>query len=500
MNFKKSGSRHTIQVLIFLTLLVYGVIVRSIEVVTRNYVFVFDQGRDYLAAWNIAIGHKLTFIGAEAGSGFAGLPGIYHGPGYFYLLSAIIKVFGGDPYWGMVVLFVLSIVYLFLIYWISLHIFGRVAAVVAFAIAVISPPLIVQARMIWAPNFAGLFIVMALASVVLISSNQKWRIGLVSFLAASLYHFEIPLALPMVLALGFWLCSQKQYRNITVFFWFSIGVVIGIAPAIAFELRHGLRIIHALATSNLSSPTLTLSGLNGDLKAFAYVVSDLFNIPQGLYTWIVMILLVVCVWVINRDMKIQSRHFLSYLLYIWLSHIIIFTLYKGSVYSHYLTDLWFVTVFLVSAVFAVPWNKNILIRIVLIILLGFGLVRAINKTISSSSHDFYDIGGTAKIQGKMTAIHTILDDADVTPFRLMIFSPPVYTYPYDYLLTWIRHRQSNILLSPDAPILYLLIEPDGDKPWTYKGWIETVVKEGNIEKRWEFPSGFIIEKRRNNPI
>ena len=500
MTFKKFGSLHTIHFLISLVLLTFGVIVRSIEVVSRNYVFVYDQGRDYLAAWNIAIEHKWTLIGAEAGSGFAGLPGIFHGPGYFYLLSAIIKIFGGDPYWGMVVLFMLSIISLLVVYWVAFQVFGRTAAVIALAIAVVSPPLIVQARMIWAPNFAGLFIVLALASVVMISLDQKWRVGLASFLAASLYHFEIPLAVPMVVALGFWLCSQKQYRNVTVLFWFSIGVIIGIAPAIIFELRHGLPIVSALANPNLSSPILTLKELNGDLKAFTYVVSDLFNIPQGLYTWVVMTLLVIYVWGVNRGMKIQSRRFLSYLLFVWLSHIIVFTLYKGPVYSHYLTALWFVTVFFVSGVCVGKWKKGVAIRTALVIMFIFGIVRAINKVIYSSSRDFYGSGGTAKIRGKMNAINTILADANGQPFRLMIFSPPVYTYPYDYILTWIRQSRPSAVSSRDAPVLYLLIEPDGDKPWTYKGWIETVVKQGNVEKQWKLPSGFIIEKRRVDPI
>ena len=105
-----------------------------------------------------------------------------------------------------------------------------------------------------------------------------------------------------------------------------------------------------------------------------------------------------------------------------------------------------------------------------------------------------------KIKGKVEAMQAIFEDANGAPFGLLVFTPPVYTYPYDYILTWIRQNRSSAVSSSDAPVLYLLIEPDGDKPWTYKGWIETVVKQGNVEKRWELPSGFIIEKRRVDPI
>lgn len=42
---------------------------------------------------------------------------------------------------------------------------------------------------------------------------------------------------------------------------------------------------------------------------------------------------------------------------------------------------------------------------------------------------------------------------------------------------------------------YLLIEPDPHKPWTYKGWLETVIKTGRVLKTVELPTGFIIQKR-----
>jgi hypothetical protein len=44
-------------------------------------------------------------------------------------------------------------------------------------------------------------------------------------------------------------------------------------------------------------------------------------------------------------------------------------------------------------------------------------------------------------------------------------------------------------------VFYLLIEPDGAKPWSYKGWEETVVKTGTVVWQKTLPSGFIVEKR-----
>ena len=43
-------------------------IIRVVEVTNGNYVFGFDQGLDFMAARSIAVDHKLTLIGAEAGA------------------------------------------------------------------------------------------------------------------------------------------------------------------------------------------------------------------------------------------------------------------------------------------------------------------------------------------------------------------------------------------------------------------------------------------------
>ena len=120
----------------------------------------------------------------------------------------------------------------------------------------------------------------------------------------------------------------------------------------------------------------------------------------------------------------------------------------------------------------------------------------IYQTINFYKNDFNDFGGVHKIKGKIQAIDYIYKDAAGKPFNIMIFTPPVYTYAYDYLLWWHGRKKYNFIpekKKEDA--FYLLIEPDPHKPWTYKGWLETVVKTGKVTKTVELPSGFIIQKR-----
>ena len=71
--------------------------------------------------------------------------------------------------------------------------------------------------------------------------------------------------------------------------------------------------------------------------------------------------------------------------------------------------------------------------------------------------------------------------------------------PTKYILLqcrWAYERKYNYVPHKDKKgLFYLLIEPDSQKSWSYKGWLETVIKTGTILETKELPSGFIIQKR-----
>ena len=120
----------------------------------------------------------------------------------------------------------------------------------------------------------------------------------------------------------------------------------------------------------------------------------------------------------------------------------------------------------------------------------------VSQTINFYKNDFKDFGGTHKIKGKLEAIDYIYQDAKGKPFGLLVFTPPIYTYAYDYLLWWYGEKTYNYLpYSEKKGTFYLLIEIDSAKPWSYKGWLETVIKEGKIIETKQLKSGFIIQKR-----
>jgi len=118
------------------------------------------------------------------------------------------------------------------------------------------------------------------------------------------------------------------------------------------------------------------------------------------------------------------------------------------------------------------------------------------KSFGVIQYDLKDYGGDAKIRGKQDAFDYIYKDARGQQFGLFVFSPPVYTYPYDYLASWYgKSKYGYLPTTSKKGLFYLLIEVDGSKPWSYVGWEQTVIKEGEVVSFKKLPSGLIIEKR-----
>src|SRR3989338_7741624 len=89
--------------LISILILLLALIPRSVEVLSGNYLFGFDQGQFYDDVKKIVVDHKLTLIGTQVG----GLGRFFQGPGWYYLLLISFFFFCVDSYFWMVFLFII---------------------------------------------------------------------------------------------------------------------------------------------------------------------------------------------------------------------------------------------------------------------------------------------------------------------------------------------------------------------------------------------------------
>lgn len=481
-------------VLLLIILVAVSLFPRGVEVLNNNYIFPLDSGRDYMAVKNIVVDHKPTLIGAQVGSGMAGLQGLFHGPFYFYLLSIPFILFQGDPYGGVLVMYLFGLLTIVLGFFLGRKTLGLYGGLILAFLVAFSPPIIAQSRFIWSPHVGSFFILLSFYFTYLSYQKKKLYLFLAAFFAGFLYNFEFAIALPLSVSLFLYMFFLLR-KNLKSFSFVLLGFFAAYLPLILFDLKHGLQAISGMG-SYFSHPRETSFKI--DTFAFYHNLIDTFP-KQEVIPWAIVLfaLFIGLVYFLLKEKRASLSSFIYYLLSTWIITFAVSSLVKTHIFEYYLIHLNFINMFLFAYVIVGSYEKNkilfkILFTIIFVAFFIFGSLNSIQNTL----RDFNDPGGMVKIKGKLEAIDYIYKDAKGKEFGLLVFAPPIYTYPYDYLIWWRGTKKYNYVPhSKKTGTFYLLIEKDTDKWWTYKGWLETVIKTGKVVKTKELPSGFIIQKR-----
>lgn len=487
---------------------------RSPEILAGNYLFGFDQGQNYIRAYDIAVNHKLTLIGAEVGSGSAGVPGLFHGPGFYYLLAFMLVLFKGDPYGGLVLMWIGGVVTLLLVFLTVRNMFGEKASLVSLFLVSIAPLIAPQSRFVWGPHLASVLIVLYYFFLYNIPKNPVIWTFATAFTAGLLYHFELALSVPLVLLAG---VAVLYYRVFTkrVVLAAILALSLAYAPMILFEIRHGFMatkgVVKNITTKKEVKPDEEKQGdFYISQKKYQFIAnfrdSFIFEsgmIGQRMYMPFLATLTLVIVWGILLSGR-RTKSYFGLLIFAIPISFLVFLPLRGAIWPYYLIHLHFVYLYALAvatvAIFQkIPGIKAALIPGIFIMFFLYSMTRgALYRLKLNWLVDYYDYGGNAKIKGKRAIIDYVYADAKGTPFSVFVFMPPVYTWPYDYLfLTYAKEKYGYVPSHEKKGTAYMIIELDGTKPWSYKGWLETVIVEGTpVWERYLWPSDHVLQKRQ----
>jgi hypothetical protein len=492
---------------IFLILLLIGLafIPRGTEVLNKNYVFGYDQGRDYLDVKEMVENRKLRLIGPEIGAGGAGFKYIFHGPGFYYLLTIPYILFQGDPYGGVVLMFLLGLLSIGVAFYVGWKIFGLWGGYIFSLLIAISPPLIEQSRFIWNPYPSTPLIILYIYFVYLSIKKRIRFIFLAAFIAAFIYNFELAIAVPLSIGLFFFNIVIQRERRIRSYLVLLAGLLIGYFPMLLFEARHGFPAMQNIVSyftspSPASSKKTSVNIFSDHIMSFTYNFINAFSKVEYPVMYLVLFIIVLFgIYLVWREKNGQLQKTIMYLYCLPLITFIAFSFLKTTIWQHYLYHLLIGYLFLFTYVIVSAQRRKMhRLFVLLVVIIGFLTIHGIgygNKIFNQGFSDYY--GGTAKIKGKLDAIDYIYKDAKGEKFGLFVFSPPIYTYPYDYILQWYAAKKYKYLPTQNKNgVFYLLIETDSSQPWTYEGWLKTVIKTGEVQYTKDHsPSTFKIQKR-----
>lgn len=454
-----------------------------------------------MALRNIVVNHHLTLIGSEIGGGYAGITGIFQGPFHYYFLTIPFILFHGDPYGGIVLMLLFSLLAIASGYFIGNKIFGKPFGLITALLLAISPPLISASRFVWNPHPSVFFLLFAFYFIYKMSSEKRKNLDifLAGFFISFTYNFEIAMTIPLVIALLVYTIFFNKLKTLRQYTFLFAGLLIPFLPMIFFEIKHNFLAIHGFL-NYIAKPHSTKGyGLiNNHFDSFFLNVWDTLPHVMWISNWIFAIFLIIpTIWFWLYEKNRQIKNILLYFFIVIISEIFVLSFLRNYIFMYYLLDLNLIYIFFfVYLLFSSIKQKQLIITAIFSLILVYLFILGTVSAYTTTRRDIPDYGGVAKIKSHTDAIDYIYKDANGQPFGLFIFTPNVFTDPFDYTVLWYGQNMYHYLPTKNMNgIFYLLMQPDPYNPYSYQGWEDTVIKSGKVIWTKKLSSGLIIQKR-----
>lgn len=471
--------------------------------------FWFDPARDFLMAWDNL--KKLTLIGAPTG-----IPGFFYGPYWIWLISFGL-IFSKNP--QIVTLIILTLPYLILFPLIlnKFRIFSKnnvfiilwILFFFQFSSYFLSP---------WNPHPAPLLILLEIYLLVKIKNYNILNLLILGLIAGLITNFQFSFGLGVILGIFLFILIKLSsgfiklkkpsviLNNFKLIFSYILGILIAYLPSIIFELRHGGNQIKSIwkAFSDsffYNSASVGVTGLTKKevIIEFFKRGSSILNINFYPYANIIIysvILIALIGFIYAKKIKLlkEEKKIIGVFITVSVSVLFLFISSKNPVWIYHFigTEIFFMLLL------GIILNKIYFLRVIFYFWTIYILFTNIINILTPSIHNPYAV---PSIKAKERILDVVYTDANKERFTILIYSPAIYTYDFDYLLNW--YGKSKYSYLPDRELLdnkivYLVI-PLSDKE-IVMDYINYKTPKDNFitEKSWEMTDGTLIFKRYKN--
>ncbi|HVA96621.1 MAG TPA: glycosyltransferase family 39 protein [Candidatus Acidoferrales bacterium] len=345
--------KFSLSLLILIIILLLAAFMR-LYMISDYMTFLGDEGRDVLIARDILHGH-FTLLGPRASAG-----NFFTGPIYYYMMAPFLWLFNYDPVGPAVMVALFGVATVWLIYQAGRDFFDKKTGLIAAALYAVSPLVITYSHSSWNPNvvpfFAFLTIYLLYKAVTTVRS-WKYYVPVGFFLGICIELHYISLFLAVIVAVS--LLLMHRYLNgkililplIKYYLQIFAGFLIGYAPFLAFEIRHGFpntkTIISFITSDTTSQQYATYQNFYQPIAdvffrlfgrlVFHYPSPDLFRSYSVLQLQLFGLIILVFAVASIVTLVMHKNKFVVILLTAWLVlGVILFGLYKKPIYDYYL--------------------------------------------------------------------------------------------------------------------------------------------------------------------
>jgi len=501
MKFNLSYFLKTEYLFLYVIVLI-GAYFRLQGVFTNSFAFTYDVGRDMLALWNIAYLHKIPLIGATTG-----LPGVFYGPWWYYLLTPFFIIFSGNPQGIALVMSLIGILTIIGAFILGKKLGGNFLGLLFALIISISPVMISLSSQIWNPKITPLFVIFVLLVLSKIYFLDKKDKSKYYFLLGILLAFNIDLEIVfgLLLSIGIVLSvifTVKRKISVRSVLYFIFGGLLIFAPRIFFEFRHGFLMTKSFITFFIggNSEHLVSSFLDTFISRLS-VMFDQFNstlaAENKLFGILILLFISITLLFLYKKADVLIKNFINTCLIVILIFLLGTVFFSHDIWPHYLVGVpvFYILLFAISFHLLHKKLSNnffstlILIFIIVINLNPISLIQSLNKPLWE--------GDTSVYRNQVAVIDYVYKQAHGKEFKYVVYTPPLYDYTYQYLFRW--YGPKNYRYSPvvKSNLAYFILEPDLQYPSRLKDWLKLREGDGKIIKTEIIKGGIIVQTRTN---
>lgn len=422
-----------------------------------------DVSRDFLVMDDIVRNHHLTLLGPRSGA----IPGIFHGPLWFYVNLPAFFIGGGSPlvvgwFW-----FVLSVIFLGIIFWVAKKLFGfnvAILSVLLFSVNSIVNPSIGLKNFYNPYGAVFLFPIFFWLFYQYINTLKAKYLIISLFLLGLIIQFQMAFGIPVLFAitvlLGYFLIKKKKCIHLLSY----IILLIPLSTFILFDIKHNGLQLNAVMQflSDKNGFSASIQNIFDDrIRALIFDFFDFFSPGKNFFTLLFAVFfLAAFLWVAVKRAGLKKKIYWLFG-YFFLGFWIVSLFYSGGVGNYFWPFLPLVIIIFCS--FYKIIKKEIFIPVFLVLYL-INFCTGISAILDFKT----DINrrGPHSWSFNLQVAQKIYEDAK-GDFGYFNFSPDRFAYQQRYAMIYAGRSFPEItsFASAKKPLTYLIeVDPPKDRP------------------------------------
>lgn len=439
---------------LIISLLIIGIIYRLFLTANGNFLFNMDNARDMVDVREMAVLGKPRLTGPTSA-----IEGFYNGPAWYYLLVVPFVISGGDPYASILLEIALWVIGGFFLLKLVSRWGGWLILPIG-AIWVSSNYIVLTNLYAFNPNPVTLLSPLFIYLLVKYLENGRAFYAISTwFLAGLFFNFEMNFGVftPLIILLSVILTKNTKLLK-QKGFWVGIGAfALTLLPQVIFDLRHQFIMSKAMLRHLSENSGTTLNFL----ERFQTISKSFYNTFQPtlmnheIFTKIILVFFIPLIYSFLKERKKESVVYVSLILII--VPFLLYLILPVTVNPWHLGGEMVASLVLIAYLFKKLMEGRILSKIISVSLsisiVWFGFANIGNFFINDWGKENLD---PSLYKNEIAVIDYVYQKARSQNFKVYIYIPSVYDYPYQYLFWWYGKKKygyipGEYVYSPNKP-------------------------------------------------